>query len=148
MRFSDYLDSLSPDARWSLTVDLTLGCGRVALAARLHRRGAHTGALLGAVAIGYVSLHAALAVLDPDGWADTTSPARTGCTDALPSRWEALLTGHVQAVVMAYLLMAAEAAHDVITETTADADIIAVRDCLQAAVAALAVVRDDALRPA
>ena len=145
MRFSEYLATLTADEQRSLTVDLTLGCGRVALAERLHRRAARTGTLLGAVAVAHTSMCAARATLDPDGWTDTASPALVGCADALPLRWAALIGGHDQEVVTAYLQIAAEAAHDVVTETAANADITAVRACLQAAVEALATVRDGAL---
>ena len=145
MRFSDYLATLTADEQRSLTTDLTLGCGRVALAERLHRRAARTGALLGAVAVAHTSLCGARAALDPDGWTDTASPALAGCADTLPSRWAALLASCDQEVVTAYVQIAAAAAHDVVTETAANADITAVRECLQAAVEALATVRNGAL---
>ena len=145
MRFSDYLATLTADEQRSLTTDLTLGCGRVALAERLHRRDARTGALLGAVAVAHTSLCGARAALDPGGWADSASPALVGCADTLPSRWAALLASCDQEVVTAYVQIAAAAARDVVTETTADADIGQVREGLRVAVEALATARDGVL---
>ena len=149
MRFGDYLARLTAEEQRSLTDDLTLGCGLVAFAARLHSQDARTSQLLGALAVGYTALCGAFTALtlesDEAEALDTHSPTLAGCGDTLPPRWEGLLAGCDRATVGVYLQMAEEATRDVVRELAADADLVQVRECLQAAVFALAAVRDDAL---
>ncbi len=147
MRFGDYLARLTLKEQQTLTTDLALGCGRVAFAARLHGQDARTGLLLGSLAVGYTALCAAFTALDgeSDEGLETPSPALAGCGDTLPPRWEGLLAGCDRLTVGVYLQMAEEATRDVVRELAADAELVQVRECLQAAVFALAAVRDDTL---
>ncbi len=146
MRFSDYLATL-PDAEQSvLTNNLTLGYGRVALAARLQQQDTpRTGTMLGTLAAAHVSLRAALTALDP-GATDGDRPApQTGAADVLPPDWATLVGDGQWEAVAGLLAMAAEMTRDAVAATLADADVAVVRDLVGDALYLLTTVRDDAL---
>jgi len=121
MRFSDYFATLPALQQTVLSDELTLGYGRLALAARLHREHPAAATMLGTLAAAYVSLRAALALLDPD--ADRGPALRAGPADALPPDWPALLSGTRREVVGALLEMGSEMARDAVAATMADAEV-------------------------
>ena len=144
MRFSDYLTMLPDADQTALTNDLTLGYGRLGLAARLHREAVHTATMLGTLAAAYASLRAALLVLDPDA-APESPPAPAVAVDALPPDWHALVVDGQQEIICALLTMAVEMARDAVAATLADADVAVVRRLVGDALHMLRNVREDTL---
>lgn len=147
MRYSEYLATLPAAAQRRLADDLTLGCGRVALAARLQREEPRTAAMLGTLAAAHACLRAALAVLDAETGPDEASPGRGASADGLPEDWATLAAAADPLGVETWLTMAGEMARDLIGVTEADAGIAAVRKLLDMLLDALATVRDDVLSP-
>ena len=143
--FSQYLGALPEAERRALPVDLTLGCGWLQFAERLHRGSSpSTATMLGRLGTAHAALHAALAILDrdaapDDGRVPTTPP------DALPTSWDALVGDGGRDIVGALVAMAAEMARDAVAAIEADADVAIVRVLVRDALAMLADARDDAL---
>ena len=144
MRFSAYLARQTPEAQRALADDLTLGLGRVALAARLHCHDPRTRTMLGTLAGAYAALHAALAALGDDVEHGSPPPAPTP-VDALPADWETVVARAGPEAVGTWLQMATEMARDVALAAVQDAEVSVVRELLRHTLHALATVRDDAL---
>ena len=144
MRFGEYLATLTPDAQRAVIDDLTLGAGRVALAARLHVADPQATTMLGTLAAAYTALHAALEALGDAVEQDSPPTARTPA-DRLTERWAAMVARAGPEVVGTWLQMAAEMTRDAAAAAAQDADVSVVRELLRHALDALATVRDDAL---
>jgi CBS domain-containing protein len=147
MRFSAYLAQLPPDIQRALTDDLTLGAGRVALVTRMHQQDStRTVTVLSTLAGAYAALRSARAMLDGEtDPPDDHLPRPTRPASALPARWDAVVEDAGAEVVGAWLQMTAEMMRDAILAVTHDADVTEVRDLVDHALGALAMVRDDAL---
>ena len=144
MHFHEYLTCLTPALQRALSNDLTVRCGRVAFALRLHYENPRTTVMLGTLAAAHAALQAALTTIDPAAAAGRL-PAPTMSLAALPRCWAVLLAGTDAAVVEAWLQMASELAQDAVAATRADTDLTVVRDRVAETLDALATVRDDAL---
>jgi hypothetical protein len=151
VRYSEYLVTLPVAVQRGLTNDLTLGCGRVAYADRLHRRDPRSVAMLGQLGAAHACLRDARAALDPTGGWTEGPPGPAGVLaqseDLLPARWAALVAAAEPTTVAAWLAMAAEMAGDVTALVAADGPVAMLAALLEQLLDALAVVRDDTLAP-
>ncbi len=145
MRLSDYLVRLPEADQTALLNELTLGYGRLSLAVRLHRDDPPAATMLGTLAAAYASLHAALAILDPDAAAVDGPAPRVGRNDALPPDWQALVGGMHREAVGGLLEMGVEMARDALTATRADADVTVISALVADALYMLTNARNDAL---
>lgn len=145
MHYTAYLATLLPAVRHALANNLALGCGWVAVAARLHQQDPTTGQMLGTLALAHAALAAALGTLDPVADAVLPFAAATASGDDLPVRWADLVAGLDASVLTAWFQIATEAARDVVVETATDATLSQVQECLYAAVHALETIRGDVL---
>ena len=144
LSFNDYLGALPEAERRALPVDLTLGCGWLQVAERLHRDSPSAAAMLGRLGIAHAALHAALAILDPAAAPDAGRAPPTP-PDTLPSGWDALVGDGRRDVVGALVAIAAEMARDAVAAISADADVAIVRVLVRDALDMLGKARDDAL---
>ena len=144
MRFWDHVAGLSPAGQLALVTDLTLGCGHLTLAGRLHQDGGRTVVVLGSLAAAHRSLAAALRALDSASaaGADAGAAYRPALADALPRLWRDVVEGAPPEVGRAWLQLARPAAGDAARAALDDADIADVGAGLEQALGALAAVRE------
>ena len=143
MRFRDTIDELTPEDRELLLNRLTLGCGRVAYAARLALGDAASGAILDMLAAAHGALAGAEATLGdeppaaPASWGDGPGGEGAGLRGV---RWAELLAarpGAEAAALTADLAALAHQTRELGRAVGADADTGHVRRHLDAILAAL-----------
>ena len=144
MRFGDYLVQLPPGEQLILVNRLTLGCGYLTLAARLHGADALSVAVLGVLAAAHGAFREALDTLAPSG-SQVQGDYRPALDEAIPRRWRDLVEAADPATVQAWLLLAVEMARDAALAATGDADVADVRDRLTDTLDALITLRDTAV---
>lgn len=144
MRFWDHVRQLPEAAQLTLVTQLTLGCNRLVLAARLHQTDARTVVVLGTIAAAHTSLTAALALLDAAAVPAGGVGYRPALGERLPRRWRALVEASDPAVLQAWLALAIETARDAGQAALADAEVAVVRDRIADALQALGTLRDTA----
>ncbi len=144
MRFSDYLTALPAATQTALITDLTLGCGRVTLAARLLEAESPPNRVLGSLTAAYHDLHALHRKL---GMAASSSrgAARWDVTGAhLPAGWQDQLAAQPPAVLSAWLAAAAARVHDLGTAVGADVELGVIHAMLSDLLRTLATLPDPA----
>jgi len=145
VRFSEYLVSLPEEQQRTLTDDLTVGCGRVALAALLHRQDPRATTMLGMLATAHAALREALAELGSEAAYGADRPDNAISEVTVPQRWETLVAGANADVIDGWLSIASEMARDTAAAVIANIEVVTIREMLLALLDALTTVRNDTL---